>query len=67
MLNQLRQRFESCQNKSLNLAEKKGLPSIEEEAYTMQEQTTTTKKSILPFKNQKQQNNKRKGDVKENA
>jgi len=47
--------------------EKKGLPSIEEEAYTMQEQTTTTKKSILPLKNQKQQNNKRKGDAKENA
>ena len=47
--------------------EKKGLPSIEEEAYTMQEQTTTTKKSILPFKNQKQQNNKRKGGGKENA
>ena len=47
--------------------EKKGLPSIEEEAYAQQEQTTTTKKSILPFKNQKQQNNKRKGDVKENA
>jgi len=47
--------------------EKKGLPSIEEGAYTMQEQTTTTKKSILPFKNQKQQNNKRKGDAKENA
>lgn len=30
-----------------------------------QEQTTTTKKSILPFKNQKQQNNKREGGRKE--
>ena len=47
--------------------EKKGLPSIEEEAYTLQEQTTTTKNPILQFKNQKPQNNKRKGDVKENA
>ncbi|RLI40072.1 hypothetical protein DRO59_10120 [Candidatus Bathyarchaeota archaeon] len=29
--------------------EKKGLLSIEEGTYTLQEQTTTTKKSILPF------------------
>jgi len=47
--------------------EKKGLPSIEEEAYTLQEQTTTTKNPILQFKNQKQKNNKRKGGGKENA
>jgi len=47
--------------------EKKGLPSIEEEGYTLQKQTTTTKNPILQFKNQKQKNNKRKGDVKENA
>ena len=47
--------------------EKKGLPSIEEEAYTLQEQTTTTKNPILQFKNQKPQNNKRKGGGKENA
>jgi len=47
--------------------EKKGLPSIEEEAYTLQEQTTTTKNSLLQFKNPKPQNNKRKGGGKENA
>jgi len=46
--------------------EKKGLPSIEEEAYAQQEQTIT-KEFLLPFKNQILSNNKRKGDVEENA
>jgi len=45
---------------------KKGLPLIEEEAYTLQEQTIT-KEFLLQFKNLKQQNNKRKGEAKENA
>jgi hypothetical protein len=39
--------------------QKKGLPSIEEE--------TIKENSILPFKNQKQQNNKCKEAEKENA
>ena len=46
--------------------EKKGLPSIEEEAYAQQEQTII-KEFLLPFKNQILSNNKRKGGGKENA
>jgi hypothetical protein len=45
--------------------ERRGFPTLEEEeAYTFQEQTAT-KNSILQFKNQKPQNNKRKGGRKE--
>jgi hypothetical protein len=40
--------------------QKKGLPSIEEEE-------TTIKNSLLPFKNPKPQNNERKEGEKENA
>ncbi|MCL6579359.1 MAG: hypothetical protein K6T73_08235 [Candidatus Bathyarchaeota archaeon] len=47
--------------------ERKGFPMLEEEEAQVFQEQTTTKNSLLPFKNPKPSNNKRKGGRKENA